>query len=138
VDRDEPSAHHHFVQPDQVREILAESVHDLDRPLLVLFELINEVDAALKAVLLALIALDFLDDCFETLRFGLLGVDLVALAAELLLLDDPPAATDDDAGDETADDEQIVDIAGGRRANRSYRCHSRDRACPANPPPFPH
>src|ERR1051326_1590184 len=51
ADADQAPAHGHAVEPHQVGKILADAVHDLHRPALVLLELVDQIDALLQRFL---------------------------------------------------------------------------------------
>src|SRR5262249_29674728 len=112
IDRDHAAAHAEVIEPDQIRKILADLIHDAHRALLALLEVVDQIDALLQAVLALLILLDFLDDGLEALRLGLFDGDGLLSVSELALLEEPPSAADQDAENQTADDQNVVQVAG--------------------------
>src|SRR5437588_1088422 len=136
-DGDHAAAHVEAIEPHQIRQVLADLVHDAHRPLLALLELIDQIDALLQAVLALLVILDFLDDRLETLGFGVLDGDGFLLLAERALLPEPPTEADQQAENDAAGDEDVVQIAGtgggaGGGGDTGSGSGSPDR------PPFPH
>src|ERR1043165_4089918 len=133
--RDQAAAHRHLVEPDQVGEILADAVHDLDGAALVLLELIDQVDALLQRLLALRVIVDLSDDALQAVGLGLLARHRVLLVLQLVVLEKPPAPRDDDAEGQAGEEEDVVEIASGG----SGTAHRRRRGpCAADRPPLPH
>src|ERR1051326_64240 len=136
ADADQAPAHGHAVEPHQVGKILADAVHDLHRPALVLLELVDQIDALLQRFLALGVVVDLLDDDLQAVGLGLLARHRVAALLQLAVLVPPPAARDQNAEEEAGDDENVVEVAGAggdRRSGGGGR-----GAAAAYRPPLPH
>src|SRR5262249_31226900 len=136
--RDHAAAHAEVIEPDQIRKILADLIHDAHRALLALLEVVDQIDALLQAVLALLILLDFLDDGLEALRLGLFDGDGLLSVSELALLEEPPSAANQDAENQTADDQNVVQVAGSAAGSGSGGDDTGSNPGSPDRPPFPH
>src|SRR6266513_2934602 len=135
ADGDQAAAHRHSVEPHQIGKVLADAVHDLHRPLLVLLERIEEIDALTQRLFPLRVVVHRLDDGLQAVGLGLLVRDRLLLLFQRAVLQEPPAAGDESAEEDRGDDDDVVEVAAAGRDGRAAA--GRSSGAP-NRPPLPH
>ena len=103
---------------------------------MILFELVDQIDALLKIVFLPLKVFDVFDDFLEFLRFCLSRCFSFFGVGELTIRVEPVTRRQHEAEDGETDGEDVVQIS--RRATTRHSGRGCGSACSANRPPFPH